>query len=88
MKRSPQLSPQQKRVEALVLQGLCPKEIANKLGNSVSGTRSQILYVCHKRGASSMHQLTAMMLGRRIRELEARLGTSIAADVGAIWAVS
>jgi DNA-binding NarL/FixJ family response regulator len=75
------LTPSEKRMESLIIQGMCHKDIARALDirlNSVKVVTSRIL---RKRGAESMHQLTAIILWQRIREFETRLGPSVAESV-------
>jgi DNA-binding CsgD family transcriptional regulator len=72
-RRKAGLSPRLRQLEDLVIQGLCHKEIAFAMGLSPNTTKFYLHRLCSLRGVSGMHELTARVLGERIRQLEVRL---------------
>ena len=74
------LTPQETKVEAFVLQGLSHAQIAQVLGLSLGAVQRLGWRILCKHGFESKHQLTAVLLWKRIQELEARLGPSVLQD--------
>lgn len=71
------LTPQEKRIEAMTVQGMCQKDIATALHLTPGTVKVYLAKIYGKRGVRSMHQLTAMILWARIRELESDRGPSV-----------
>jgi DNA-binding CsgD family transcriptional regulator len=67
------LSPRLRQLEDLVIQGLGHKDIAFAMGLSPNTTKFYLHRLCLLRRVSGMHELTARVLGERIRQLEAVL---------------